>query len=130
MSDKKILEDAIVDMTTSEKHSENDRTSREQEVRQLEERAKVSQVARPNYENIIQPASQAAEERYSHEVVVHAESIKAIETLKRQLNTAQTQARDSLAASETSQAKLATSETSWNQQKDALDKEISDLNAR
>lgn len=111
-NDKKTLEDAIVDMTTSEKHSENDRTSREQEVRQLEERAK------------------AAEERYSHEVVVHAESIKAIETLKHQLNTAQTQARDSLATSETSQAKLATSETSWNQQKDALDKEISDLNAR
>ena len=79
---------------------------------------------------MIQLASQAAEERYSHEVVVHAESIKAIETLKRQLNTAQTQARDSLAANETSQAKLATSETSWNQQKDALDKEISDLNAR
>jgi len=44
MNDKKTLEDAIVDMTTSEKHSENDRTTREQEVRQLEERAKVSRV--------------------------------------------------------------------------------------
>lgn len=41
MNDKKTLEDTIVDMSTSEKHSENDRTTRENEVRQQEERAKV-----------------------------------------------------------------------------------------
>lgn len=41
MNDKKTLEDTIVDMSTSEKYSENDRTSRENEVRQQEERAKV-----------------------------------------------------------------------------------------
>ena len=40
-NDKKTLEDTIVDMSTSEKHSESDRTSREGEVRQQEERAKV-----------------------------------------------------------------------------------------
>jgi nucleoprotein TPR len=40
-NDKKTLEDTIVDMSTSEKNSENDRTSRENEVRQQEERAKV-----------------------------------------------------------------------------------------
>jgi nucleoprotein TPR len=40
-NDKKTLEDTIVDMSTSEKSSENDRTSRENEVRQQEERAKV-----------------------------------------------------------------------------------------
>lgn len=41
-NDKKTLEDTIVDMSTSEKNSENDRTSRENEVRHQEERAKVS----------------------------------------------------------------------------------------
>jgi len=41
ISDKKTLEDTIVDMSTSEKHSESDRSSREQELRSLEDRAKV-----------------------------------------------------------------------------------------
>jgi nucleoprotein TPR len=41
INDKKILEDTIVDMSTSEKHSESDRNSKEQELRNLEDRAKV-----------------------------------------------------------------------------------------
>ncbi|KAK0464253.1 uncharacterized protein EV420DRAFT_1034635 [Desarmillaria tabescens] len=40
-NDKKTLEETIIDLSTSEKHSESDRTSREQEVRLQEERAKV-----------------------------------------------------------------------------------------
>lgn len=39
--DKKLLEDTISDMTTSERSIETDRASREGEVRQLEDRAKV-----------------------------------------------------------------------------------------
>ena len=41
LADKKQLEDTIVDMSTSEKHQESDRASRETEVKQLEDRAKV-----------------------------------------------------------------------------------------
>lgn len=41
-NDKKILEDTIVDMSTSEKHSESDRSLRESESRRQEERAAVS----------------------------------------------------------------------------------------
>lgn len=73
---------------------------------------------------------QAAEERYSREVLTHAESIKSIEMLKQQLSTAQAKARDNLAATETAQVKLATSENSWKQQKQTLDQEIVDLNTR
>ena len=40
-SDKKMLEDTIVDLSTTEKNAETDRSSREDEIRQLEERAKV-----------------------------------------------------------------------------------------
>ena len=40
-NDKRTLEDTIVDLTTSEKSSAEDRTSRETEVRQQEERVKV-----------------------------------------------------------------------------------------
>ena len=41
LSDKKTLEDTIVDMSTSEKHSESDRSLREMEARRQEERANV-----------------------------------------------------------------------------------------
>jgi len=40
-NDKKVLEDTIVDLSTSEKHSEGDRVAREEEVHLQEQRAKV-----------------------------------------------------------------------------------------
>ena len=43
-NDKKMLEDTIVDMSTSEKHLESDKSTREQEVRAIEERAKVTKL--------------------------------------------------------------------------------------
>jgi hypothetical protein len=73
---------------------------------------------------------QAAEERYSNEVVAHADSIKSVENLKQQLAGAQSSARNNLNATETARAKLTASESSWKQQKDALDKEVADLNSR
>ncbi|KAI0629748.1 hypothetical protein C8Q77DRAFT_263303 [Trametes polyzona] len=111
-NDKKTLEDTIVDMSTSAQHTQTDRSTWEAEIRQQEERAK------------------AAEERYSREVLSHAESIKAVEELKGQLSKAQAAAREGRAAAETAEAKLATSEASWQQQREALDKEIADLKAR
>ncbi|KAF8843385.1 hypothetical protein BDN67DRAFT_924393 [Paxillus ammoniavirescens] len=112
VNDKKTLEDTIVDMSTSEKHSESDRTAHEREIRVLEERAT------------------AAEERYSREVMTHAESFKTIEQLKQQLTSAQDASRQKLAEAANAQAKLEASEGSWKQQKEALDKEVIDLNAR
>ncbi|KDR82878.1 hypothetical protein GALMADRAFT_58080 [Galerina marginata CBS 339.88] len=112
INDKKVLEDTIVDMSTSEKNTESDRGVREQELRNLEDRAK------------------AAEERYSHEIIAHAESMKLIDGLKKDLTTSQAAARERLTISETAQAKLTSSENSWRQQKEALDKEVADLNAR
>jgi nucleoprotein TPR len=130
INDKKTLEDTIVDMSTSEKHSESDRSSWEEGMRALEERAKVIR----NISSIkifnSYVKTQAAEGRYSNEVVAHAESIKTIEVLRIDLATSQAASRDSLTASETAQAKLLSSETSWKQQKEALDKEVVDLNAR
>ncbi|KAI0357500.1 hypothetical protein OH77DRAFT_1435746 [Trametes cingulata] len=112
LNDKRTLEETIVDMSTSAQHTQSDRTSWEAEIRQQEERAK------------------AAEERYSREVLSHAESIKSVEDLKQQLSKSQAVARESRAAAETAQAKLATSEASWQQQREALEKEIADLKAR
>ena len=41
-NDKKTLEDTIVDLSTSERNAETDRSSREDDIRQLEDRAKVN----------------------------------------------------------------------------------------
>lgn len=40
-TDRKTLEDTIIDMSTSERNSENDRVSRESEVKEQEQRARV-----------------------------------------------------------------------------------------
>jgi len=50
--------------------------------------------------------------------------------LKKQLSTVQATVREHQTAAETANAKLATSQNSWNQQKEALDKEVSDLKDR
>ncbi len=110
--DKRTLEDTIVDMTTSEQGTESERTAHANEIRQLEERAK------------------AAEDRYGREVLVHADAIKTVDALRQQVGKAEASARSNLTAVETAQVKLAASEASWKQQKDALDKELSDLQVR
>lgn len=62
--------------------------------------------------------------------MAHAGSIKQAEQLRQDLAAAQTKVRENQAASENAIAKLAASENSWNQQKQTLEKEISDLNGR
>lgn len=110
--DKKLLEDTIADMSSAERSIENVRASRQGEIEQLEERAK------------------SAEEKYGREVVAHAESIKAVEELRQQLADKKLTVRDATTAAETAQAKLSTSEISWSQQKQALEREVNDLTAR
>ncbi|KAI9449362.1 hypothetical protein BJY52DRAFT_1215953 [Lactarius psammicola] len=112
LADKKTLEDTIVDMTASEKNLAEDRLTRESDAQAHEERVR------------------AAEERYSREVIAHAEAIKAIEDLKRRIHDLQVSDRNNRTAAETAQAKLSTSEGSWSQQRQALDREIADLAAR
>ncbi|KAK0187834.1 hypothetical protein F5146DRAFT_1060914 [Armillaria mellea] len=102
-NDKKTLEETIIDLSTSEKHSENDRTSREEAVRLQEQRAKL---------------------------VAHAESRKTIEALNAQLATSQAAVRDSQVAADTATAKLATSERSWEKQKETLDAELAEVRRR
>ncbi|KZT09250.1 uncharacterized protein LAESUDRAFT_545404 [Laetiporus sulphureus 93-53] len=111
-NDRKTLEDTIVEMSTSERAIENDRESREREIGQIEQQAK------------------AAEERYAREVVAHAEALKSVADLREQLAKAQSLVRDHSSAAQTAQARLTASEASWKQQKEALDKEIADLNSR
>lgn len=110
--DKKLLEDTIADMSSAERSIENVRVSRQGEIQQLEERAK------------------SAEEKYGREVVAHADSIKAVEELRQQLAETKLTVRDATRAAETTQAKLSTSETSWSQQKKALEREVTELSLR
>jgi nucleoprotein TPR len=130
LNDKNLLENTIADLSILEKQSEGDRTSRETAVREYEERVKVSLTFFVVCRALRYLCLKAAEERYTSEVVVHAESIKVIGLLRQQLADTQTSLRDNIAAAETARANLSTSEGSWKQQKDALSKEIADLNAR
>ncbi|PCH39913.1 hypothetical protein WOLCODRAFT_88363 [Wolfiporia cocos MD-104 SS10] len=111
-NDRKTLEATIVDISTAEQNVESDRVSRESETREQAERAK------------------AAEERYANEVVAHAEALKTVANLREELSKAQSSTREIMTAAETAQAKLSSSEASWKAQKEALEKEITDLNAR
>ncbi|KAH9955059.1 TPR/MLP1/MLP2-like protein-domain-containing protein [Russula dissimulans] len=111
-ADKKTLEDTILDMAAAEKNLAEDRSPRESDARAHEELVK------------------AAEERYSREVISHAEAIKVVEDPKRRPHDLQVSERNTRVSAETAQAKLATSESSWSQQRQALDREIADLAAR
>ena len=110
--DKKLLEDTIADMSSAERSIENARASRQGEIQQLEERVKSSG------------------DKYNREVVAHAESIKAVEELRQQLAETKLTVRNATTAAETAQTKLSTSETSWGQQKKALEREVTELNSR
>lgn len=110
--DKKLLEDTIADMTSAERSVQDAGALRQEEIQQLEERAK------------------SAEEKYGREVVAHAESIKAVEELRQRLAETRLTVRDATTAAETAQAKLTTSEISWSQQKKALEREVSELGVR
>ena len=56
--------------------------------------------------------------------------MKQIETLKSELNDSRTSLREQAATAETAGAKLVSSEASWLQQRESLNKEISDLDKR
>ena len=129
LADKKTLEGTIFELSNVEKTSESDRAARELEFRNLEDRTKVS-----GRSGVLKSRDltfgQAAEERYSQEVISHAETLKNIEHLKKELVALQGTVRDSVTSAETANAKLASSENSWKQQKEVLDKEVADLNGR
>ena len=72
----------------------------------------------------------AAEEKYAREILAHAESIKVADSLKSELNELRASLREKTNQAETAQANLVSSEASWNQQREALNKEIADLTTR
>ena len=108
--------------------SRDDKTSWESDIREQEARAKVSDTVVPDTWLIYY--LQAAEDKYSREVVAHAESIKIIESMKTELEELRTSTRTAKHAADTVQAKLTMAEDSWKLQKSALDKEIVGLQAR
>ena len=63
-------------------------------------------------------------------MLAHAETIRAFDSLKEELNGAKLAARESSTAAETAQSSLRSSEESWQRQKEVLEKEIAELTAR
>ncbi|TRM58157.1 hypothetical protein BD626DRAFT_410863 [Schizophyllum amplum] len=112
LNEKRELEDVITNLSTNDRQSEEDRASRETEVKRAEERV------------------QSAEDRYSREVQAHAQTLATNSQLKEQLATVQSSVRGFQTAAETAQANLASSERSWDQQKQMLQKEMDELKDR
>ncbi|KAL1742749.1 hypothetical protein HDZ31DRAFT_42546 [Schizophyllum fasciatum] len=112
LNDKRELEDVITNLSTNDRQSEEERTSRETEIKRAEERV------------------QSAEDRYSREVQAHAQTLATNGQLKEQLAAVQATVRESKAAAETAQANLNSSERSWEQQKQMLQKEVDELKDR
>lgn len=131
-TDKKTLEETIIDMSSSAANTQADDAERASVIKLQEERIAVSNFNEyPRVCSCIQLCMfQAAEERYQRELISHADSIKTVDSLKQQLSTIQSLIREKQTATDTAQSMLATAEASWKSQREALDKEIADLNAR
>ncbi|KAG8871481.1 hypothetical protein FRB98_000746 [Tulasnella sp. 332] len=71
-----------------------------------------------------------ANNKYNRELVAHAEAVQIITQQKHELNVAQAMARDQQTAAETAQANLLSSQTSWDAQRETLNKELQDLKSR
>ena len=118
-------------MTASEKNLAEDRLTRESDAHAHGERIRVSAYnGFPNLHEFLNKTKQVAEEKYSREVIAHAEAMKTIDDLKRRIHDLQLSDRNNRTAAETAQAKLSTSEGSWSQQRQNLDRSIADLTAR
>lgn len=112
-----MLEDTIVDITTSEANQRSDQAAHE-EIREQMGCARVCDVRQGSLMFSTNDL-QVAEEKYSREIVAHAESIKTVDELKGQLSEACTALREKTTQAETAQAHAIASETSWNQQREA-----------
>ncbi|QRW15125.1 Nucleoprotein TPR [Ceratobasidium sp. AG-Ba] len=73
---------------------------------------------------------QQANDKYERELLAHAEALKQINQLKSTITALQNEVRQATSASETAAVKLQSSEESWTRQKEALEKETSELTVR
>ncbi|KAG9002479.1 hypothetical protein FRB94_003839 [Tulasnella sp. JGI-2019a] len=74
--------------------------------------------------------AEEAQSKYNRELVAHAEAVQTVTQLKQELVAAQSMARDQQTAAETAQANLLGSQTSWDAQRETLNKELQDLKSR
>lgn len=129
--DKKLLEETIADLSTVEERAQNVQVSVQNELRKQAELAQVSiRLLLSFLPCVLCFSAQLAHEKYEKELVAHAEAVKTVSQLKHQLADAQAQARDNHTAAETARANQLSSEASWKAQKETIDQEMSDLNAR
>lgn len=71
-----------------------------------------------------------AHDRYQAEVVAHAEDVQALTAARKELASLQSSLMEAANKAETAQANLASSESSWSTQREALQKEIDEQNKR
>ncbi|CAO1622195.1 unnamed protein product [Sympodiomycopsis kandeliae] len=104
-AEKRSLEDAIAELGSAEERVK----AQQSDVREdIQKQAQLAREAHAKYEN---------------ELLAHAEDIKALASLKEELERSRVEAREAQKTSETAQVNLSTSEASWQAQRDTLVRE-------
>lgn len=104
-AEKRSLEDALTELGSVEQRAK---------AEQQDVRAEVEQHAR---------LAREAHAKYESELMAHADDIRALSTLKEELEKSRTEAREAQTAAESAQANLSGSEASWASQREGLTKD-------
>jgi nucleoprotein TPR len=128
-NDKRMLEATIADLSMVEDRALSTQASVQEDLRR---QAQIAQVSHGPFLLIHCPycRHQDAHDKYSRELVAHAETVKENTKLKEELLQAQTKTRESENAAEVATAKATNGESNWASQRDALKKELEDVSAR
>ncbi|KZV68448.1 hypothetical protein PENSPDRAFT_735917 [Peniophora sp. CONT] len=111
-SDRKTLEDTIVELSSSEQSAAAVQAARDEEAQAQSGRVKE------------------AEEKYNREVLAHADALRQLEDVKVEIAQLRRESHENVAGAETARAKLSAAESSWAKQREAMQKEMEDVNAR
>jgi nucleoprotein TPR len=108
-TEKKTLEDTLSEVTAVEDRARSSRESMQEEVRNQ------AQLTRD------------AHAKYEAELLAHAEDVRALTSVKEQLDGLRTQILDAQKAKETAEGNLASSTDSWTRQRELLEREKGEL---
>lgn len=71
-----------------------------------------------------------AEEKYNREVLAYADALRQLEDVKVEIAKLRRESHENVAGAETARAKLSAAESRWAKQREAMQKEMEDVNAR
>jgi nucleoprotein TPR len=117
---------------TARKAEEKERILNEEIVRLKDEEDRYKEAARNHLQDLRDQAEIAAQAQQAHdeELVKHAKAAEALQALRAEFNTVKTQATTWRIDAESAKQALAQSERSWDERRQLLEQEISEIKTR